>query len=112
MGMLARAARAAGPEAEMELPEETIDDLQKRLRRIEGQVRGIQSMLAEKRECSDVVTQIAAATKAMEQVGFKLVASGLTYCLSNPEAAAESGYDLERVRSEEHTSELQSLMRN
>src|SRR3546814_1857923 len=100
MGMLARAARAAGPEAEMELPEETIDDLQKRLRRIEGQVRGIQSMLAEKRECSDVVTQIAAATKAMEQVGFKLVASGLTYCLSNPEA-----------RSEEHTSELQSLMR-
>src|SRR3546814_3492446 len=103
MGMLARAARAAGSEAERELPEETIDDLQKRLRRIEGQVRGIQSMLAEKRECSDVVTQIAAATKAMEQVGFKLVASGLTYCLSNPEAAEH--------RSEEHTSELQSLMR-
>ena len=81
----------------MELPEATIDDLQKRLRRIEGQVRGIQAMLTDGRECSDVVTQIAAAAKAMEQVGFKLVASGLTYCLNNPDEAAKSGYDLERV---------------
>ena len=81
----------------MELPEETISDLQKRLRRIEGQVRGIQGMLADGRECADVVTQIAAASKAMEQVGFKLVASGLTYCLTHPAEAAESGSDLERV---------------
>lgn len=81
----------------MELPDETIDDLQKRLRRIEGQVRGIHAMLEDRRECSDVVTQIAAVTKAMEQVGFKLVASGLTYCLTNPDAAAESGYDVDRV---------------
>ena len=81
----------------MELPEETIADLQKRLRRIEGQVRGIQAMLTDGRECADVVTQIAAASKAMEQVGFKLVASGLTYCLTHPDEAAESGYDIERV---------------
>ena len=81
----------------MELPEETTDDLIRRLRRIEGQVRGIQTMLTERRECADVVTQIAAASKALEQVGFKLVASGLTYCLSHPEEAAESGYDLARV---------------
>ena len=81
----------------MELPEETIDDLQRRLRRVEGQVRGIQAMLAEQRECADVVTQIAAAAKALEQVGFKLVASGLAYCLTNPDEAAESGYDLARV---------------
>jgi len=81
----------------LQLPEETINDLQKRLRRIEGQVRGIQAMLTDGRECSEVVTQIAAASKAMEQVGFKLVASGLTYCLAHPEEAAESGYDLERV---------------
>lgn len=81
----------------MELPEETIDDLQKRLRRIEGQVRGIHAMLGDGRDCADVVTQIAAVTKAMEQVGFKLVASGLTYCLTHPEEAAESGYDIDRV---------------
>lgn len=81
----------------MELPEETVTDLLARLRRVEGQVRGIQSMLQEARECSDIVTQIAAATRALEQVGFKLVASGLTYCLSHPEQAAEAGYDLARV---------------
>ena len=81
----------------MQLPEETINDLHKRLRRIEGQVRGIQAMLTDGRECSEVVTQIAAASKAMEQVGFKLVASGLTYCLTHPDEAAESGYDLDRV---------------
>lgn len=81
----------------MEIPEETIADLIKRLRRVEGQVRGIQAMLTEARDCADVVTQIAAATKALEQVGFRLVASGLTYCISHPEEAAERGYDLDRV---------------
>ena len=81
----------------MQIPEETTADLIKRLRRVEGQVRGIQAMLTEHRECADVVTQIAAASKALEQVGFKLVASGLTYCIANPDEAAESGYDLDRV---------------
>jgi DNA-binding FrmR family transcriptional regulator len=81
----------------LQIPEETTADLIKRLRRIEGQVRGIQAMLTEQRDCADMVTQIAAANKALEQVGFKLVASGLKYCVSNPEEAAASGYDLERV---------------
>ena len=81
----------------MELPDQTVTDLLRRLRRIEGQVRGIQVMLTERRECADVVTQIAAASKALEQVGFKLVASGLTYCLAHPDEAAEAGYDLDRV---------------
>ncbi|NLA36631.1 MAG: metal-sensitive transcriptional regulator [Actinobacteria bacterium] len=81
----------------MELPEETTADLLRRLRRIEGQVRGIQAMVTEQRECADVVTQIAAASKALEQVGFKMVASGLAYCMANPEDAAESGYDLARI---------------
>lgn len=81
----------------MQLPEDTVTDLLARLRRVEGQVRGIQSMLEEQRECADVVTQIAAATKALEQVGFKLVASGLTYCLTHPDEASAAGYDLARV---------------
>lgn len=81
----------------MKLPDETVSELLRRLRKIEGQVRGIQSMLSDQRECADVVTQIAAASKALEQVGFKLVASGLTYCLTHPEAAADAGYDVDRV---------------
>ncbi|MGQ0832051.1 MAG: metal-sensitive transcriptional regulator [Microthrixaceae bacterium] len=82
----------------MDLPEQTIDDLLKRLRRVEGQVRGIQQMLLDGRECRDVVTQISAASSALDQAGFKLVASGLTYCLNNPEQAADEGYGLEDVQ--------------
>ena len=82
----------------MELPEPTIDDLVQRLRRIEGQIRGIQQMLTDGRECRDVVTQISAASKALDQAGFKLVASGLTYCLSHPEAAARDGYNIDDVQ--------------
>ena len=80
------------------LPHETVDDLVKRLRRVEGQVRGIQQMLLEGRECRDVVTQISAARKALDQAGFRLVASGLTYCLDNPEQAAAEGYALDDVQ--------------
>ena len=72
-------------------------DLRTRLRRIEGQVRGIQNMLEEERECRDIVTQIAAVTKAMEQVGFKMLASGLTQCLQNPEESSATGYSVEEV---------------
>jgi DNA-binding FrmR family transcriptional regulator len=82
----------------MDLPVQTVDDLLKRLRRVEGQIRGIQQMLLDGRECRDVVTQISAASNAIDQVGFKLVASGLTYCLNNPEQAAADGYDIDDVQ--------------
>lgn len=82
----------------MELPQSTIDDLVKRLRRIEGQVRGVQQMLLDGRECRDVVTQISAASKALDQAGFKLVASGLAYCLDDPDKAAAEGYGVEEVQ--------------
>ena len=81
----------------MEIREEVKADLHKRLRRIEGQVRGIQAMLEEDRECRDIGTQLAAATKALEQVGFKMLASGLASCLENPEKSAAEGYSLDVV---------------
>ena len=82
----------------MELPEETVADLVKRLRRVEGQVRGLQQMLAEGRDCRDVVTQISAANKALEQAGFVLVAAGLTWCLEDPARSAAEGYELADVQ--------------
>lgn len=82
----------------MELPEETVADLNKRLRRIEGQVRGLQQMLTDERDCRDIVTQLSAATKALEQVGFHLVAAGLTWCLEDPERSAAEGYELADVQ--------------
>lgn len=81
----------------MKLPEDVSTDLAKRLRRIEGQVRGIQQMLTENRECRDVVAQVSAASKALDQVGFKLLATGLSHCLANPKEAAANGFDLEEV---------------
>lgn len=81
----------------MKLPQDVTDDLTKRLRRIEGQVRGIQQMLNENRECRDVVAQVSAASKALDQVGFKLLATGLSHCLSNPKQAAANGFDLDEV---------------
>jgi len=82
----------------VELPEKTVADLTKRLRRAEGQVRGVQQMLAEGRDCRDVLTQLSAATKALEQAGFLLVAAGLTWCVSEPERAAADGYALAEVQ--------------
>lgn len=81
----------------MMLPDDVTEDLTRRLRRIEGQVRGIQQMLADGRECRDVVTQVSAAGKAIDQVGFRLLAAGMTYCLNDEEGAAEAGFDLAEV---------------
>lgn len=82
----------------MELPAEVVEDLRKRLRRAAGQVKGVEAMLAEGRECRDVVTQLSAATRALEQVGFRLIATGLEYCISHPEEAEASGYPLDEVQ--------------
>ena len=81
----------------MQLPDETTADLLRRLARIEGQVRGIQAMLRDSRECRDIVAQLSAVGKALDQVGFKMLATGMATCLANPDTASESGFDLEEV---------------
>lgn len=77
---------------ELELGAEVLDDAIARLRRIEGQVGGIIRMVESGRGCRDVVRQIAAASKALDQVGFKLVASGMRSCLADEKAARRAGY--------------------
>jgi len=81
----------------MEITDDVKADLHRRLRRVEGQVRGIQAMLGEDRECRDIVTQIAAATKALEQVGFRMLAAGMASCLADPETSAAQGYAIADV---------------
>ncbi len=61
----------------MQFPEETNADVIKRLRRLEGQIRGIQRLVAEGEECRDIVTQLAAAKGALDRVGFRLMAAAL-----------------------------------
>jgi len=82
----------------VELPEETLADVHRRLRKVEGQVRGIQAMLADGRDCRDVVTQLSAASKALDRAGFVLVAAGLQWCLEDPERSAAEGYDVGDVQ--------------
>ena len=82
---------------DMNLEPDVVTDLTTRLRRIEGQVRGIQQMLTEHRECREIVAQVSAASKALDQVGFKLLVTGLSHCLADAEAAAENGFSLDEV---------------
>lgn len=65
------------------------DAYQKRLRRIEGQVRGLQRMIDEDVYCIDVLTQITAATRALQGVALGLLEDHLRHCVA--EAAAEGG---------------------
>lgn len=53
-----------------------------RLRRAEGQIGGVIRMLEEGRDCKDIVTQLAAVSRALDKAGFSVVASGLKQCLA------------------------------
>ena len=61
-------------------------------------MRGLQAMIDEGRDCRQIVTQVSAALHALEQVGFKIVASGLTYCIEHPTEAAQAGYSVDDVQ--------------
>ena len=65
------------------------DQILKRLRRAEGQVRGIHRMVEEDTYCIDILTQVSAATKALENVALALVDDHLAHCVA--EAAREGG---------------------
>jgi len=65
--------------------------VQKRLRRIEGQVRGLQRMVDDDTYCIDVLTQISAATKALQAVALELLDDHLGHCVS--EAISAGGPD-------------------
>lgn len=61
----------------VQFPSEINADIIKRLRRVEGQVRGLQRLVEEEAECKEIVTQLAAAKGALDRVGFKLMAAAM-----------------------------------
>jgi CsoR family transcriptional regulator, copper-sensing transcriptional repressor len=65
------------------------DEYLKRLRRIEGQIRGLQKMVEDDKYCIDVLTQVSAATRALQSVALGLLEDHLGHCVA--EAAAEGG---------------------
>lgn len=70
---------------DMQLPDDTTATVLTRLRRAHGQLAGVMRMMEEGRDCEDVVTQLAAVSKALDRAGFSLVAGGLRACLTQDE---------------------------
>ncbi|MEN8235640.1 MAG: metal-sensitive transcriptional regulator [Actinomycetota bacterium] len=81
----------------MKMEEAEVHDILTRLRRVEGQIRGIQGMLESGRDCSDVITQFSASMRALEHAGYKFFAATMAMCAIDPEQAAKEGYDPERL---------------
>jgi DNA-binding FrmR family transcriptional regulator len=78
----------------MQVQEETVGEVVTRLRRAEGQIRGVIAMLEQGRECADVVTQLAAVSRALDKAGFKIIASGLQQCLDGEGEGEQRTADL------------------
>jgi CsoR family transcriptional regulator, copper-sensing transcriptional repressor len=74
------------------------EDLLRRLRRIEGQVRGISQMVDDDRYCIDVLTQVAAVTRALQSVSVGLFDDHLRHCVAG--AVAAGGPEAERKLTE------------
>jgi DNA-binding FrmR family transcriptional regulator len=81
----------------VQLEPEAMSDVIKRLRRAGGQIRGVIAMLESGRDCADVVTQLAAASRALDRAGFKIISTGLRQCMVEQAEGGESSVDLERL---------------
>jgi len=81
----------------MQLDQSAVSDTITRLRRAEGQLRGIIGMLEDGRDCADVITQLAAVSRALDRAGFKLIASGLQQCITADAAGEKPSIDQARL---------------
>lgn len=69
-----------------------------RLRRAQGQISGVIRMIEEGRDCEEVVTQLAAASRALDRAGFAIIATGLQQCVTGIEDGGRSVEDREQMR--------------
>jgi len=83
--------------------------VQQRLRRIEGQVRGLQRMVDDDTYCIDVLTQISAATRALQSVALQLLGDHLSHCVQ--EALVEGG-PIAQAKVEEAQEAIKRLVRS
>jgi DNA-binding FrmR family transcriptional regulator len=66
----------------VELDRDSLADVVVRLNRVQGQLRGIVAMIDDGRDCKEIITQLAAASRALDRAGFKIIAAGLEQCLT------------------------------
>jgi CsoR family transcriptional regulator, copper-sensing transcriptional repressor len=85
------------------------DSYLKRLRRIEGQIRGLQRMVEDDTYCIDILTQVAAATKALQAVAIGLLEEHLSHCVT--QAVAEGG-DAATAKVREASDAIARLVRS
>jgi DNA-binding FrmR family transcriptional regulator len=83
--------------------------VQKRLRRIEGQARGLQRMVDEDQYCIDVLTQISATTKALQAVALQLLEDHLGHCVTN---AIEAGGPQAQTKVREAAAAIERLVKS
>ena len=81
----------------MTIDEEQTGPVLNRLRRAQGQLAGVIGMIESGRDCQEVVTQLAAVSRALDRAGFKIVASGLRQCLAAGEDADLTQEQMERL---------------
>ena len=79
----------------MKLDPTEMTPVMNRIKRAQGQLNGILRMLEEGRECEDVVTQVAAVSRALDKAGFAIVSIGLQQAMSSPEGI--NSLDLQRM---------------
>lgn len=80
----------------MELDSKEIAPVINRLKRAQGQLAAVTRMLEEGRDCKEVVTQLAAVSKALDRAGFAIIATGLEQCLRSEEPGMDKK-DMEKL---------------
>ena len=80
----------------MELDSTELTPIINRLKRAQGQLAGVTRMLEEGKDCKDIVTQLAAVSKALDRAGFAIIATGLEQCLLRGDASMDTK-DLEKL---------------
>jgi CsoR family transcriptional regulator, copper-sensing transcriptional repressor len=74
----------------MDVDSKAMANVIRRLRRAQGQIGGVIKMIEEERDCADVVTQLAAASRALDRAGFQIIATGLQQCAAAGDSAGEA----------------------
>jgi DNA-binding FrmR family transcriptional regulator len=81
----------------MKVDEQAADAVLGRLRRAQGQLAGVISMIESGRDCADVVIQLAAVSRALDRAGFKIIAGSMRQCLSGDGAESMGEEQLEKL---------------
>ena len=81
----------------MKVDEQAAGAVLNRLRRAHGQLAGVIAMIENGRDCAEVVTQLAAVSRALDRAGFKILASGMRQCLSGDGTSVMTEEQMERL---------------